>query len=290
MSFGIFFGIFNLTLFIDTKGMYNFELVFEERGMIFLTLPKINGIKGKNNYEKLSYDEFISAIKEIKRGNDSLRNDFIAKYTPFIIRVTSNTLGRYIDIQNSDEFSVALSAFDEAIDSFDVTKKYNFFLFSEQVIKRRLIDYLRRNRHLNEFPFSYFGESHEFKEETLGFAFDVGYEDVENKEEIEKFKKDLLEFGISLMDLALSVPKHRDSRRLCIRIAKILAEDESLYEELVNSKRLPRKGLKKKIKVHTRTLGNNRKYIIALCLILRSNLNLSKRYLEHAMEGGYDIE
>ena len=53
--------------------MYNFELVFEERGMIFLTLPKINGIKGKNNYEKLSYDEFISAIKEIKRGNDSLR-------------------------------------------------------------------------------------------------------------------------------------------------------------------------------------------------------------------------
>jgi RNA polymerase sigma factor len=269
-----------------TKGIYNYEVIFVERRMIFLTLPRRAGIRKKNNYEKLSYDAFILTIKEIKGGNDLLRNDFISKYTPFIIRVTSNALGRYIDTKNSDEFSVALSAFNEAINAFDLTKTYNFFLFSEQVIKRRLIDYLRRNKHSKEFPFSYFGEEQEFREETFGFSLDIGYEDVENKEEIEKFKKNLKEFDISLMDLALCVPKHRDSRRLCIKIAKILAEDDFMYEDLIKNKRLPRKELKKKIKVHTRTLGNNRKYIIALCLILKSNLDLSKRYLEHAMEGG----
>lgn len=268
------------------KGIYNYEVVFVERGMIFLTLPGIIGIKEKNNYEKLSYDGFISIIKEIKGGNQRLRNDFISKYTPFVIRVTSNVLGKYIDTKNSDEFSVALSAFNEAINAFDLTKKYNFFMFSEQVIKRRLIDYLRKNKHANEFPFSHFGENQEFNEESFGFALDVGYEDVENKEEIEKFKKDLKEFGISLMDLAFCVPKHRDSRKLCIKIAKILADDELMYDDLIKNKRLPRKELKKKIKIHTRTLGNNRKYIIALCLILKSNLELSKRYLEHAMEGG----
>ena len=254
--------------------------------MIFLTLPRIIDSKGKNNDEKLSYDVFISTIKEIRGGNDSLRNDFISKYTPFIIRVTSNALGKYVDTRNSDEFSVALSAFNEAINSYDLTKTYNFFLFSEQVIKRRLIDYFRRNKHSNEFPFSYFGDNQEFKEECLGSTLDVGYEDVENKEDIENFKQSLNEFGISLMDLMLCVPKHRDSRKLCIKIAKILVEDEFMYQEFLKNKRLPRKELKKKIKVHTRTIGNNRKYIIALCLILKSNLGLSKRYLKHAMEGG----
>ncbi|MDQ2087571.1 RNA polymerase sigma-I factor [Herbivorax sp. ANBcel31] len=249
-------------------------------------LRRIIDIKEKNSDEKLSYDKFISTIKKIKEGNHQLRNDFISKYTPFIIRVTSNALGRYVDTRNNDEFSVALSAFNEAINSYDLTKTYNFFMFSEQVIKRRLIDYSRRSKHSNEFPFSYFSDKYELSEDYLCGTLDFGFEDVENEEEIDKFKKNLNEFGISFMDLVLCVPKHRDSRKLCIGIAKTLAEDEALYENLLKNKSLPRKELKKKVKVHTRTLGNNRKYIIALCLILKSNLELSKRYLKYAMEGG----
>lgn len=92
------------------------------------------------------------------------------------------------------------------------------------------------------------------------------------------------EFGITFVDLVLNVPKHKDSRRLCIKIAKMLAEDEQLYRTLLRNKNIPRNELKKRAKVHGRTIGNNRKYIIALCLILKSNLSLSKRYLEYTME------
>lgn len=67
----------------------------------------------------------------------------------------------------------------------------------------------------------------------------------------------------------------------------MLAEDEQMYNALMKNKNIPRNELKKKAKVHGRTIGNNRKYIIALCLIFRSNLNLSKRYLEYyTMDGG----
>jgi len=51
-----------------------------------------------------------------------------------------------------------LSAFNEAIDKFDIEKGYNFFLFSEQVIRRRLIDYSRSNKDDKEYPFSFFDD------------------------------------------------------------------------------------------------------------------------------------
>ncbi|TYQ16137.1 UNVERIFIED_CONTAM: RNA polymerase sigma factor [Acetivibrio alkalicellulosi] len=251
-----------------------------------LDVRRIIHFKRKNNNGNESNEAFFSMLKEIKEGNLHLRDDFISQYTPFIIRVTSKAMGKYIDTRNNDEFSIAMSAFNEAINSYDLTKNYNFFLFSEQVIKRRLIDFLRRNKHSNEYPFSYFNENQEFSEKYLSLDTDFSFEDVESREEINKYKMSLEEFGISFMDLALSVPKHQDSRKMCMSIAKVLADDDTLFEILLKNKSLPRKELKKKVKVHSRTLGNNRRYIIALCLILRSNLDLSKRYIKYAMEGG----
>lgn len=232
------------------------------------------------------YDAFISNLKKIKEGNQQLREEFISSYRPFILKVTSNALGKYIDTRNSDEFGIAMSAFNEAIDRFDSTKGYNFFLFSEQVIKRRLIDYFRRNKDNKEYPFSYFEDNDVYYDEKLLSDSFTGFEDVEIREEIDNYKKKLSEFGITFVDLVLSIPKHKDSRRLCIKIAKTLVEDEQLYRLLIKNKNIPRNDLKKKAKVHGRTIGNNRKYIIALCLILKSNLSLSKRYLEYTMEGG----
>ncbi|NLP14306.1 MAG: RNA polymerase sigma-I factor [Clostridium sp.] len=232
------------------------------------------------------YDTFISTLKQIKEGNQQLREEFISEYKPFILKVTSNALGKYIDTRNNDEFGIAMSAFNEAIDRFDLTKGYNFFLFSEQVIKRRLIDYFRRNKDNKEYPFSYFEDNSVYYYERLISDSFTGFEDVEAQEEIDNFKKKLSEFGITFVDLVLNVPKHKDSRRLCIKIAKMLAEDEQLYRTLLRNKNIPRNELKKRAKVHGRTIGNNRKYIIALCLILKSNLSLSKRYLEYTMEGG----
>lgn len=245
----------------------------------------LNKNKGKH-VDKSIYDDFIAAMKQMKEGDQRLRDEFISQYRPFILKVTSSVQGKYIDTHNSDEYSIAMSAFNEAIDRYDLSKGYNFFLFSEQVIKRRLIDYFRRNKDNREYPFSYFDENYTFNEASYISNSYIRFEDIETKEEIDDFKKKLWEFGINFVDLVLNVPKHKDSRQLCIKIARLLAEDEQLYSALIKNKSIPRNELKKKAKVHGRTIGNNRKYIIALCLILKSNLNLSKRYLEYTMEGG----
>jgi len=48
---------------------------------------------------------------------------------------------RHVEPENSEEYSVALLAFNEAINAYDEEKHSNFLVFSEQVINRRLIDY-----------------------------------------------------------------------------------------------------------------------------------------------------
>lgn len=236
--------------------------------------------------DKTSNDEFISRLKQIKEGDKQLREDFLSKYTPFMLKVASNTMGRYIDIRNSDEYSIALSAFNEAIDCFDITKNYNFLLFSEHVIKKRLIDHIRRIKRNKELPFSYFENDSEMLEKYTLPGSSVTLEDIEIREEIIEYKKTLESYGITFIDLISNAPKHEDSRRLCIRIAKVLADDEDLFKLLQRYKNIPRTELKKKAKVHGRTIGNHRKYIIALCLVLKSNLELSKRYLNYTQKGG----
>lgn len=243
-------------------------------------------LPAKKDTKDRTDNTFILTLQNIKGGNKVLRNEFISNYIPFILKVTSKTLGKFIDVQNSDEYSVAMSAFNEAIDSYDFSKNYNFFLFSEQVIKRRLIDFSRKNSRLREYPFSYFEDNYDFNEEPYLNSSYFSMEDIESREAIEDFINKLKEFDITMMDLTQNIPKHRDSRKLCIRIAKALAEDDRLFQKLKKNKSIPRNELKSQIGVHNKTIGNNRKYIIALCLIMRGDLQISQKYLQYTDEGG----
>lgn len=201
-----------------------------------------------------------------------------------MLKIASKAVGKYIDVKNSDEYSIVLSAFNEAIDCYDMTKNYNFLLFSEHVIKRRLIDHMRKNKGNKELPFSYFDNESEILEKYITPAQNTGFEDVELREEIIEYKETLNEFGITFVDLILNAPKHKDSRELCLRMASILADDEELFGLLCKYKNIPRNELKRRAGVHGRTIGRHRKYIMAVCLILRSNLEISKNYLNLTKE------
>lgn len=73
------------------------------------------------------------------------RNRLIETYKPFIIKVVSKICGRFIQEGVDEELSIGLMAFNEAIEVFDAHKGA-FFSFSETVIKRRLIDYYRKEK------------------------------------------------------------------------------------------------------------------------------------------------
>ncbi|OPZ89997.1 MAG: RNA polymerase sigma factor SigI [Firmicutes bacterium ADurb.Bin419] len=237
---------------------------------------------GVNKPEKRS---FIDILDKIKKGDKLLKDKFISDYRPFVIKSVSRALNnKYIDIENCEEYSVGLIAFNEAIDKYDEDRKCSFKKFSYQVIQRRLIDYKRKNQKASVvYPFSYFEDN-----ETCGLEerlFRPEYSDhvyaFEVREEFSTFIERMEDFGISLEDLVKSMPKHKDSRKACAKIARIIIEDERLFEKFSKKKTIPFKSLSENIEVSQRTVERNRKYIIALVLILQSDLEIIKNYINH---------
>jgi RNA polymerase sigma factor len=229
-------------------------------------------------------------IKKIQNGDIRLKEEFIKDNVPYIIRTISNILGIVVDDRNSEEFSIGLAAFNEAIDRYDSEKNGNFYTYSFMVIKSRLFDFIRRNKkHSNVLPFSYIEQSTRVEERLLTCDSSGQFEKIEVRQELTSFEKNLKEFGISLEDLVLSSPKHRDSRLLSIKIARIIADNDDIFKKLAEKKYIPMKEILKLIKVNHKTIQRNRKFIIAVSLILRSNLYDLKEYVQgFEREGKYN--
>lgn len=238
---------------------------------------------------KRNTEATLDTVAKIKSGDTVLKEKFIADYRPFIIKAVSRTSKRYINIENSDEYSIGLIAFNEAIDCYDSSKNRNFFNFAGQVIKRRIIDYIRSNyKNKNVYPFTSFenDENKGFEEKYLIDDSVSQFDKIELQEEIISFNKRLGEFNISLEDLVECAPKHSDSKQLCIKIARVIADNEELIEKLIRKKNIPMVDLMKRVNVNQRTIERNRKFIIAVCLILNSRFDDLKQYVRNAERGG----
>jgi RNA polymerase sigma factor len=232
---------------------------------------------------KQGEDSVRNIIDRIKEGDLLLKEKFISDYKPFILQSVSKLTGSYVDIEKSEEFSVGLLAFDEALRCFDRSKNRNFLSFSSQVINRRVIDYIRINsKNKNVLPFTYFenDENNSFEEKYLAVDSCEKLYNIEIEEEIYLFKEELKRFGISLLDLAYCAPKHKDSKQLCIRVARLIAENRDLYERFIKTKNIPMTDLLKVANVYHGTIERNRKFIIAMSLIINSRMDILKGYVK----------
>ncbi|MDP4181351.1 MAG: RNA polymerase sigma-I factor [Bacillota bacterium] len=239
--------------------------------------------------QKLENDPLIDIILKIRQGDTSLKDKIISDYRPFIIQSVSRVVGRYIDPLNSEEFSVGLMAFNEAISCFDEKQNRNFLNFADQVIRRRVIDYMRKNSKLSmEVPFTYFenNDNGSFEEKYLKVDYQTNTDNVEVEEEINAFKNELMSYGISLLTLASCAPKHKDSKQLCIKIARLIAENHELYDKFKRTGNIPMNDLMKITDVYHGTVERNRKYIIAMILIIKSKLEILQGYVRDVEGGG----
>ena len=240
----------------------------------------------KNKGNDSSSHSINNTVIKIKNGDNELKEKFIEKYKPYLLKIISSTLGRFIDPESSEEYSVGLMAFNEAIDGFDPDKSTSFTSYCNVVVNHRIIDYIRkRNKDKNVIPFSYFEDKNDFEEKYLISDSHYQYENIEVKEEILLFQKQLKQFGITLEDLVVHSPKHRDSRELYISIARILAENEELYNKMLQKRCIPLSELMSFVNVHRKTIERNRKFIIAVSLVLRSGFEEIKQFFRKN-EGG----
>lgn len=235
----------------------------------------------------LPADSLEEQVLRIQQGDAELQERFLAKYRPFVAKVASRFAKRYIDPNADDEFSIAYHAFHEAVMNFSKSSGTSFFHFAETVMRRRLIDYARKEmRHRAHIPYSAFDteddDNNVINPVETKHAVERYSEAMAARErrlEIAEISEVLREFGISFEDLAEVSPKHVDSRMMLLEIGRTLGEDEALMSVLMSKKMLPIKELLDKVSVSRKTLERNRKYLIAVALIHSGSYPYLQDYL-----------
>ncbi len=212
--------------------------------------------------------DIATLIQEIHKGNETLREELLASRKNFIARYSSFLCKRKLDWHNDDELSIALIAFNKAIDSFNPSLGNNFTTFSRMLIKNSLIDYFRQNKE------QFIQLAYDPRKESLPGEYRVSpelyFNEEENQErayEIQRFKEILRQFGLSLQDLLRRSPRHFDTREKLKEVVRKTCREKALIKRIYQQKKLPLKEMQILTGVKKKMLGKWRTYLLSLIII-----------------------
>jgi len=220
-----------------------------------------------------------------QQGDSEILNHLLKAYQPFIAKCVSSVCKRYIDPEHDDEFSIGLSAFHSAIETFSPVKGSSFLSFAKLVITRRVIDDIRaKQRYPDSVSLDETFDTEKMENPREIKAVKEAYREEQDiwyrQQEILDFQKKLIAYKISLAELTEVAPKHKDARESAIRTARILFNDEDMKSYVHKKRRLPMKDLIKKVEVSKKTLERNRKYILAIFIVLDKEYLYLNDYLK----------
>ena len=207
------------------------------------------------------------------KNNIDIMNKLIIQYENFILRCASSASRSYIS-KSDDEWSIALSAFTEAIKNYSAAKG-SFLNFAELVIRRRIIDFIRsKSRYALEvsvnpslFNTDIQNEDEYFMQSEIAQKVSI-VEDNSIKMEITLVNEVFSEYGFSFMDLTECSPKSEKTKRSCAKVVAYLIRNPILTSEIKIKKQLPLNIIEKNTRVPRKLLERHRKYIIAAVEIM----------------------
>ena len=227
-------------------------------------------------------------------GSELAREDFIRRHEDLILRTASKASWRYVT-KSDDEWSVALSAFSDAIDRYDPARG-DFIPFSQMLMKRALIDYHRSEAsYLTEISTSPFvlegSEDAEDTEELEKSAYlavvkqSTDAADRSLAEEVEAANEMLGQYGFRFFDLTECSPQQEKTRQECACAVRWMLADRLRVRGLEKSRKLPIREIAAGSGVSRKTLDRYRKYIIMAVLILDGEYPQIAEYLKFVREG-----
>jgi RNA polymerase sigma factor len=229
-------------------------------------------------------------VLKIQEGDLSLLNETIDAYKPFIAKTVASVCKRFIH-ESDDEFSIGLIAFHEAIQKYSPERGSSLISFAEVMIKRRVIDYIRKHSKNQNISLEFGVQNQDEDSPSLTLENEISIDDYQKKietdlrrQEIMQFQQILREFDLSFQDLVEQSPKHADARKNAMVIANILVENQELQDYLIEKKRLPIKQLEDLVDVSRKTIERNRKYIMAISLILINDYIYLKDYIKGVLK------
>lgn len=206
----------------------------------------------------------VSFIEE----ESETKNETIKKHLPFIIKTVSEITGRYVTLEH-DEVSIALLAFNEAIDKYE-KERGPFLAFAKLVITSRLLTYLKRENKQSQHT-----SLDELQAAGIELTQDLCQPMVENqsqlKQELDLLKGQLKSFGFDLEALATDCPKHRDTRTRAIMLSCQINDDKSMVQKIYEKLRLPIKLISVTYEVTEKFIKGNKKFIITVVIMFDKN-------------------
>lgn len=239
-------------------------------------------MQASSSTEQIPIEEIVERIQQ---GDTDMHDYLLKSYQPFTAKAVSEVCKRYIDPLTDDEFSIGLSAFNEAIFLYSPEKGNSFLSFAKLIVKRKVIDYIRYNsKRQNYLSFDQFYDEEQMENPAeISVVIDQYYEEqdaLNRREETFDYREKLREFNLSLSELVEASPKHRDARDNAVKIARMLVNNKELKEYVLTKKKLPIKKLEKRVPVSKKTLERNRKFILAIFIVLNGNYVYLQDYLK----------
>ncbi len=234
------------------------------------------------------YKSINERVMNIKTKNDE-KDTFIEEYKPFIAAAVEKVTGRYVSYGQDEELSVGLMAFDEAIAHYD-REKGNFLSFAQNIIKRRLIDYYRKEK--KHQCVTYISEySTDEAEGDEVFEYGIAAEEAQNKyyqeeinqlrrQELMQLKEELFSWGLKLDDVAKSSPKHTGTKSSYLDIVKYIVDRPELVKRIKNKQYLPIAEIEEGTKLPRKTIERSRNYVVAAMIILTGDYYCIREFID----------
>lgn len=217
----------------------------------------------------------ISAIiRDIQQGNERLREEFLMSQKEFIRGYASYICKTRLDWHNDDELSVALIAFNKAVDTYEPAAGKRFTGYAKALIRNSLVDYFRSRQKSDPATLSTLNGIEDSLNRLQTAASLNSYllelNQRERAYEIESLKELLSRFGLTLPVLVRNSPRHRDTRNCLKDIALKTAGESALVERIYREKRLPLKEIQLLTGARRKLLEKWRRYLLSLILIASS--------------------
>lgn len=230
-------------------------------------------------------DRLEEQVHLVQLGDRQLQNKLLKAYKPFIAKCVSEVCSRYINPATDDEFSIGLFAFNEAMNGYSKEKGSSFLSFARLVIKRKTIDYIRKESK-NATITSLDAAFDEVKlENPIEIAvanklYKLKTDEWNHHQEIIALASKLELYQLSFSELLRISPRHRDARDSAVRVARILYQNYTMREFVKTKKKIPITQLLDHVEVSKKTLERNRKYILAVFIVLDGDFVYINEYIK----------
>lgn len=221
-------------------------------------------------------------------SEDSVEFERILKeYTPFLRAQVSRLTGSRDSNDLFDEMmNDASMAFYESVKAYS-REKGHFFPLMRTVVHKRLLDSLRKkySNRIQTVPLETDDEE-EMRKPSLIDSLSVSASRENERRndlvvEIECYKRELSEWGLSMDMLVANSPKHTRLRDVCRQIINAVAADEEIMEIMWTKKYFPIKKISELVNIPQKTIERVRTFIIGSLIIRAGDYEQLKEYVMH---------